>query len=288
MIDRLSILGLGLIGGSIARGARERRLARKITAWNRTPAVLEEALAARAIDLAAASPAEAVRGADLVILAVPVLAAPALGLEVRRHAPASAVITDAGSTKESIVAAMEAPSAGGAPFVGGHPIAGTENSGFAASRGNLFEGAPFILTPTARTEAAAAAKVETFWAGLGSRVYRLAPGEHDRLFALISHLPHLAAYALVGAVFSGLDDREEAARYMGGGFRDFTRIAASDPAMWRDICLDNRRHLLHALDLLESELSFIRQALSSGEAKTLEAIFAKARSRKKAACQPGT
>jgi prephenate dehydrogenase len=279
-VNRLAVLGLGLIGGSVALGAREGGLAREIIGWNRSPGPLQAALTSGVIDRSASTLREAVEEADLILLAVPVLATPALALEVHGHASPESVITDAGSTKESIVTAMEAVT-GGAPFVGGHPIAGAENSGLSAARKDLFVGAPFILTPTERTPPEADGLVESFWAGLGARVMRLAPAEHDRLFAHISHLPHVAAYALVGAVFTGLSDPGLIARFMGGGFRDYTRIAASDAGMWRDICLDNRRHLQHAIGLLEKELSCIREALSTGDGEALESIFNKARTLKR-------
>ncbi len=281
MVGNLSVVGLGLIGGSVALGARERGLARRITAFDTRPEMLEQARAAGVVDRAATSLKSAVRGADLIILAVPVLSIAPLAMEAHALAPRTAVITDVGSTKGTVTAALAALPRGGPAFVGGHPIAGTENSGFAAARGDLFEGAPFILTPTPRTGKRAAALVERFWTGLGSRVYRLSPAEHDRLFALISHLPHLVAYALVGAVYGGVGDAEAIARFSGGGFRDYTRIAASDPVMWRDICLDNREQILHALGLLENELAYIREVLSGGQGDTLRAIFEKSRTLKR-------
>lgn len=281
MIDNLSIIGLGLMGGSLALGAKARGLARSIAAWSRREETLREALRAGAIDRAAKDLEGAVAGADLVVVCVPVLALAPLAMRVHELASPGAVITDVGSTKESVVSAMEALGQRGAAFVGGHPIAGTENSGFAAARADLFNAAPFILTVTARTRTDAAGTVEKLWTGLGCRVYRMSPAEHDRLFALISHLPHLAAYALVGAVFSGADEPASVSQYAGGGFRDFTRIAASDPVMWRDICLDNRRHILHALDLLEGELGYIREAVSAGDGDTLQKIFEKARGKKR-------
>jgi prephenate dehydrogenase len=272
----LSIIGLGLIGGSVALGLRSAGAPWRITAYDTTSEELDLAVEAGAIDHAAPSMEEAVAGADLIILAVPVLAIVPLGLKIMEIAPAGAAVTDVGSTKESIVSAMEVAPSSEASFVGGHPIAGTEDSGFAAAREDLFSGAPYITTPTSRTREEAAEAVTGLWASLGSRIYRMSPEEHDRLFALISHLPHLAAFGLVGTVLSQLDP-EEVERFTGGGFRDFTRIAASDPVMWRDICLDNQRHILRTLDHLLNELSFIRETLAEGDGEALQHIFEKAR-----------
>ncbi len=281
VFSRLSIVGLGLIGGSIALGVKQRGLPWRVTAHDTDPDALDLALKAGAIDRAAGSLEETCEGADLIILAVPVLGVPPLAMKIHGLAGPRTVLTDVGSTKESVVKEMEALGDAGPRFVGGHPIAGTENSGFRAARGDLFENAPFILTPTGRTDAAAARTVELFWKALGCRIHRLSPAEHDRLFALISHLPHLAAYALVGAVLAGVGDSGTVRDFSGGGFRDFTRVAASDPVMWRDICLDNRTQLLHALDLYLGELSFMRDALAGGDGGTLENIFRKSRNMKK-------
>jgi prephenate dehydrogenase len=281
IVDRLAVVGLGLIGGSVALGARKRGLAREISGWDRDPSSLEAALAAGAIDRAAGALEEACAGADLVILAVPVRAAADIARAARAAAGGGAVVTDTGSTKESIVAAMDGM-AGGARFVGGHPIAGHENSGFGAARAALFDGAPFIITPTASTSPGAEDLVRLFWTGLGCRVQRLSPADHDRLFALISHLPHLVAFALVEAVFGGVGSLERVRTFTGGGFRDFTRIAASDPVMWRDVCLDNRDRIIEALDYLDGELAILREAVSTGNGGALEKYFQRARERRRA------
>jgi prephenate dehydrogenase len=275
-IGNLSIIGLGLIGGSIAISAGEARLAGSTTAFDTDPGSLDQALSSGCIDVAAGSLEEAVAEADLIILAVPVLSVAPVAFKVREMARPGAVISDVGSTKGSIVSAMEASGPPEVFFVGGHPIAGTENSGFPAARGDLFRGSPFIVTATNKTDQAAADLVAGFWSGLGSRIHRMTPDEHDRLFALISHLPHVVAYALVGTVMGSLDhDQVEA--FTGGGFRDYTRIAASDPVMWRDICLDNRTHILKTLDHLINELSFIRETMAEGEGEVLQRLFEKAR-----------
>jgi prephenate dehydrogenase len=172
---------------------------------------------------------------------------------------------------------MDALAPPAARFVGAHPIAGHEDSGLDASRGDLFDGAPCVVTPTPSTDPAALALVEALWTGLGCRLHRLSPAEHDRLFALISHLPHMASYALVRAVFDGVADPGRVRSFTGGGFRDFTRIAASDPAMWRDICLDNRDEILRAIDLLAGELGALRESIAGADGPALNDYFARSR-----------
>lgn len=281
IVSDLSIIGLGLIGGSIALDARTHGLAGHITAWDRDADTLRSAAESLAIDRAAGSLEEACAGAELIILAVPVAAAVPLAMEIHRRSSSGTVITDVGSTKESITAAMDDLPAGRADFVGGHPIAGIENSGFGAARKGLFSGAPFIITATEKTSRAAASLVEKFWTGLGCSIHHMPADEHDRIFALVSHLPHLVAYALVNSVLSGIGDPGTVGRFAGGGFRDFVRIAASDPVMWRDISLDNSSRILDALNIMEKEISAIKKALQSGDGEALHDIYKRARELKK-------
>jgi prephenate dehydrogenase len=279
-VGNLSVVGLGLIGGSVALGARERGLARRVTAFDLSPAAAEEALAAGAVDRVAPSLAECCREADLVIVAVPVMAIAPLALQAHAVTPPAAVISDVGSTKTSIVTLLDALPEGGPSFVGGHPIAGRENSGFASARGDLFQDAPFVITPGARSGQGVEV-VHRFWSGLGCRVHVMPPRQHDRLFAYLSHLPHLAAYALTDAVLEGVGGPDTARTFTGGGFRDFTRIAASDPVMWRDISLDNRDLLLPALDHLIARLDFLRGLLAAGDGAELEVVLTRIRAAKR-------
>ncbi len=276
-VGTLAVVGLGLIGGSVARGARERGLAETVVGCDRSAGVAAEALRRGFIDRVAETPENAARGADLVVLAVPVRAIASMAERVRRAALADCVVTDTGSTKASLAVAMDAVAPPAARFVGAHPIAGREDSGLDASQSDLFDGAPCVITPTPLSDPAAVARVESFWSGLGCRLHRLAPAEHDHLFALISHLPHVAAYALVRAVFHGAADPGLVRTFVGGGFRDFTRIAASDPDMWQDICIDNREEILRAVDLLAAELADLRASIATADGKALHDYFARSR-----------
>jgi prephenate dehydrogenase len=273
----LVIVGLGLMGGSLARAVKEAGLPWRVRGVARDPATRAAALAAGAVDEAVAGPAEAARGADLVVLALPVLAVPPAARELAPHLAPGTVVTDVGSTKAALVKSVEAVLPPGVPFVGGHPIAGTEESGFTASFAGLYRGARCLLTPGATSTPAATALVRELWGSVGMRVEELDPAAHDRILAVISHLPHVVAYALVNAAAAAEREVPGLLSYTGGGFRDFTRIAASHPAMWRDICLDNRAELLAAVDLFLAEAARLRALIAAGDAAGLEAAFAAAR-----------
>jgi prephenate dehydrogenase len=236
-----------------------------------------DALAAGAVDEACASAAEAARGADLVVIALPVRAIPDAVRELAPHLAPGTVVTDVGSTKAALVARVEALLPAGVPFVGGHPIAGTEESGFSASFAGLYRGARCLLTPGASSTPAAVALVRELWESVGMRVEAMDAAAHDRILAVISHLPHVVAYALVNAAAHADAALPGLLSYTGGGFRDFTRIAASHPAMWRDICLDNRDEVLRALDEFLAEAGRLRALIASGDADGLEQAFAAAR-----------
>jgi len=239
---RLTIVGLGLIGGSVARGARARGIADEIVAVGRNAETLAQARAAGVVDACTADVAKGVHGADLVVLCVPVGALPGLVRATWPHLAAGAVLTDVGSVKRDVVAAAEAcPRRDGLAFVGGHPMAGSERSGLAASDPDLFEGRLALLTQTPGTPEVAIVHVTAFWERLGSQVRVLSVEAHDRDVALISHLPHLAAYGLVSAADG------DALTLAGRGFGDTTRIAASAEALWMDIFRGNRAPLLAAL-----------------------------------------
>lgn len=273
----LSIVGLGLMGGSLARAVKEAGLPWRVRGMARAEATRREALAAGAVDEACATPAEAARGAHLVVLALPVLAVPEA---VRAMAPdlaPGAVVTDVGSTKLALTRRVEALLPPGAVFVGGHPIAGTEESGFTASFPGLYRGARCLLTTGATATPEAVAEVRALWEGVGSSVEVIDPQAHDRILAVISHLPHVVAYALVNAAAEADRGLPGLLAYTGGGFRDFTRIAASHPVMWRDICLDNREEILSALEGFLREAGRLRDLVAAGDGAGLEAAFAAAR-----------
>lgn len=273
MIEKLAIIGVGLIGGSFAMALREAGMVREIVGVGRSAANLQEALNCGAIDRIAAGAAAAVQDADLVMLAVPVGQMAAVMQQIAPHLAAHTVVTDAGSTKGDVVALarLHLPQhlAG---FVPGHPIAGAEKSGAGAANAGLFRGRQTVLTPLPETAAAATGLVRDAWLACGARAAEMAPEEHDRIFAAVSHLPHLLAFALVDEI-AARSNGKELFGYAAGGFRDFTRIAGSSPEMWRDICLANRDALLHELDAYQSQLARLRALLEQSDGAELERIF---------------
>jgi prephenate dehydrogenase len=236
-----------------------------------------EALAAGAVDEACATAAEAARGADLVVLALPVGVVPDAARDLAPHLAPGTVVTDVGSTKTVLTRRVEAVLPPGVPFVGGHPIAGTEESGFSASFAGLYRGARCLLTPGPTSTPEAIAAVRGLWESVGMRVEVLSAATHDRILAVISHLPHVVAYALVNAAAQADAGLPGLLAYTGGGFRDFTRIAASHPAMWRDICLDNRGEVLKALDEFLAEAGRLRSLIAAEDGAGLEGAFEAAR-----------
>ncbi len=268
MIRRLSLVGLGLLGGSVAKAARGLRLADEIVAVGRDRERLEPALRDGMVDRVTTDLADGVGGTDFCLLATPVATLAALLPTVWAALPADAVLTDVGSTKAAIVRAAERlgeerPLA----FVGSHPMAGSEQAGYRVSRPDLFRGATVILTPTERTDSHAVKRVGAFWEALGGRVVTLDPLTHDRATAAISHLPHLVADALVDAVVR-MDPRffEVAGR----GFKDTTRIAASDARVWREIFQENRAGLTEALGAFRAALDHLEGLLAAGDVPAIE------------------
>lgn len=277
MTPVLAVIGVGLIGGSFALALKRRGLVGRVVGAGRARANLELALARGIIDVIAADPAHAVEAADLVLVAVPVGAMSETFAAIAPALRPDALLTDAGSTKQDVVAAARAGLGEAlARFVPGHPIAGAEHSGAAAAQAELFQGRACILTPLAENRAEAVARIEALWQAVGARVARMSPATHDQVFAAVSHLPHLAAFALVAE----LAERPDAAqyfRYAGAGFRDFTRIAASHPEMWRDICLANRTALLAELDAYQARLAGLAALIAAGDGAALATTFARAR-----------
>lgn len=275
--ERVAVIGVGLIGGSFALALKAAGACAHVVGAGRSEANLRAALDCGAIDSAASDPAAAARGADLVLVATPVAQfkpvfaslAPALGPR--------ALVTDAGSTKRDVVAAARASLAGRLPrFVPAHPIAGSEESGVRAARADLFRGKKVVLTPLAENDPEDLARVEAAWLLCGTRVFRMSAEEHDAVFAAVSHLPHLLAFALVHEI-AGRSNSEQLFGYAASGFRDFTRIASSDPEMWRDICAANRDALLSELDRYLAQLQGVRADLAAGDRAALERLFAAAR-----------
>ncbi|MEZ2744796.1 bifunctional prephenate dehydrogenase/3-phosphoshikimate 1-carboxyvinyltransferase [Halopseudomonas bauzanensis] len=278
IIGRLAVIGLGLIGGSFAKGMRQSGLCREVVGCDRDPATLRQAVPLGAVDDITDDLASAVQGADLIMLAVPVLAMEQVLGQLARLELGQAVITDAGSTKNAVVDAVRTAFGHLPPqFVPGHPIAGSERSGVEAADAHLFRNHKVILTPLAETSEAALALVRQSWSALGADVEDMPLADHDEVLAATSHLPHLLAFSLVDTLASRSENLE-IFRYAAGGFRDFTRIAASDPVMWRDVFLANRDAVLRSLDNFTHDLSRLRAAVEDGDANTLLGVFTRARS----------
>ena len=277
IIERLAIIGVGLIGGSLARALREAGAVKTVVGIGRSQVNLEEALSLGICDEITQDVVEGVRGADLVFISVPVCAIPAVVREIAPFLAPGCVVTDGGSVKTAIVRESDALMPAGSYFVGGHPIAGTEHSGAAASFATLYRGKRCILTPTEHTNKIALELVARLWRLTGADVCFMEPGHHDRIFAEISHLPHAVAYALVHAVGTADVEGENVLSYTAGGFRDFTRIASSDPAMWRDIALMNREALMKSIDGFSASLADLRQRIDCGDAAGLSEFFTTAK-----------
>src|SRR5512133_99322 len=273
IIERLAIIGVGLIGGSLARALREVGAVKTVVGIGRSRANLGEALDLGICDEITQDAATGVKDAQVVFISVPVCAIPAVVAEIAPFLSPGCIVTDGGSVKTAIVRECEALMPPGCHFVGGHPIAGTEHSGAAASFATLYRGKRCILTPTERTDVAALDLVSRVWSLTGANVCCMEPGHHDRIFAEISHLPHMVAYALVHAVGTADVEGENVLSYTAGGFRDFTRIASSDPAMWRDISLMNREALLASIDGFSKSLAELRQRVDCRDPEGLAEFF---------------
>lgn len=274
---QITIIGTGLIGGSIGMAARRRALAKRVVGVGRKEDDADGPVRFGAVDVFTDDAAEAVKKADLVVLAVPVGQLEAVARSIAPSLQNGTTVTDVGSVKGGLVGRLEGSLGPQARFVGGHPIAGRERSGVAAADADLFEGAVCVLTPTPATDAKALDAVEALWTGLGARVVRLDPGEHDRIFAAVSHLPHLVAYALISAL-TEMDEQDPGLMsHSAGGLRDFTRIAASSPEMWRDICLANPDRIVEAVARFERSLSRLKSAVAAGDGEWLLAEFSAAR-----------
>jgi prephenate dehydrogenase len=273
---KLALIGVGLIGGSFARAALAAGEVDAVSGFDADAAALSTALDLGAITETAASAEAAVAHADLVMLAVPVGSMKGVMRTIAPHLRGDAVVTDVGSTKADVVAAARAELGAAFPrFVPGHPIAGRETHGVQSSQPRLFEGKLFIATPVAETSEDALVRVERLWQRLGCRVERMDANEHDRVFAAVSHLPHLLAFALVARI-AREDDAERKLAKAGAGFRDFTRIAASSPTMWRDVCIANRDALSVELAGYRAVLDELQAALDARDADALEAVFSAA------------
>ena len=276
-IDRLCVVGVGLIGGSVARALRKHNCVKHITGTGRNTETLEKAVALGVIDNYATDIQEAAQNADVVLVAVPLSAMPAVFEKLKPVLNDKTIVTDTGSAKQSVIRDLfnindDLP----ANFVPGHPIAGTEQSGVEASFAELFEGRRVILTPHEKTASQSIETVTQMWQTCGAEVITMNPEHHDEVLAATSHLPHMLAYALVDTL-ARMDDSQEIFEFAAGGFRDFTRIASSDPAMWHDICLANREQLVKVLRAFNDDLHRLSEAVEKGDSEFLKETFMRAK-----------
>ena len=285
--SRVTIIGLGLIGSSIARGVRASMPTVRLTGYDADPAVRATADRIGLVDDVTDSAGTAVIDADLVILCVPVGAMGAVAADFAADLPADAIVSDVGSCKAEVARAL-AVALPGATIVPAHPVAGTERSGPEAGFATLFHHRWCILTPSPDTPAAATERVRAFWTQLGAQVETMAPEHHDRVLAITSHLPHLIAYTIVGTA-SDLEEvtQGEVIKYSAGGFRDFTRIAASDPTMWRDVFLTNREAVLEMLQRFSEDLSQLQRAIRWGKGDELFDLFTRTRAIRRSIVEQG-
>jgi prephenate dehydrogenase len=276
-LKTLAVIGVGLIGGSFASALRRAGVTANVVGFDRDPEALEKAAALGVIDAAADSASEAARGADLVVVAVPVRSIAAVLHDVGLSLDPHAVVTDVGSTKTEVVATARGELRERFPrFVPAHPIAGRETSGVEAATPDLFKGARVVLAPAPETAPDALELVRSCWEAAGGKVTSISPEAHDRIFAAVSHLPHLLSFALVSEI-AARDNAAELLGFAAGGFRDFTRIAASSPEMWRDIALQNREALLAEIDRYGAQLAVFRELIEKGEGPGLQRLMSEAR-----------
>ncbi len=285
---KVALIGIGLIGSSLARVIRGKNLADTIAIATRSEETLKRAEELALGDLYFLSAAEAVRDADLVIVSVPVGASGAVAKEIAGSLAPGAIVTDVGSTKTSVIAQMQPHMPAHVHFIPGHPIAGTEHSGPDAGFASLFTGRWCILTPTPGTDSQAIETLTRFWEACGSNVDRMEANHHDLVLAIVSHLPHLIAYNIVGtAEHLEAVSEMEVIKYSASGFRDFTRLAASDPTMWRDVCLHNREAILEMLGRFTEDLTALQRAIRFGDGDALFDLFTRTRAVRRGIIEAG-
>jgi cyclohexadieny/prephenate dehydrogenase len=288
LFERIAIIGMGLIGSSIARAVRDRKLAGHITAIDASAEVTKRVKELGFADTAVTNVVKGVADADLVILCIPVGVNGKVARVMAKGLKAGAIVSDVGSVKAAVIKAVLPHLPDGVHFVPAHPVAGTEHSGPDAGFASLFDGKWCILTPPDGTDSAAVEQIEAFWKAIGSKVEIMTPEHHDLVLAVTSHIPHLIAYNIVGTA----DDLEavtkgEVIKFSAGGFRDFTRIAASDPTMWRDVFLHNREAVLEVLGRFQEDLFSLQRAIRWGEGDKLFDLFTRTRAIRRGIIQIG-
>jgi cyclohexadieny/prephenate dehydrogenase len=278
LFDTVAIIGIGLIGSSIARAARKHGLAKKIAIADSSEEARKVAAELKLGDSVHADPADAVKGADLTIICVPIGAYAEVGQAITPHLKSGSILSDVGSVKQAVLRDLGPLVPDHVHFIPGHPIAGTEHSGPAAGFAELFDGRWTILTPLPGWDEAAVERLQQFWTKMGAMVETMEPIHHDQVLAITSHLPHLIAYTIVGTA-TGLEEhtQREVIKFSASGFRDFTRIAASNPIMWRDIFLNNREAVLEMLGRFSEDLTALQRAIRWGEGEKLEDWFTRTR-----------
>jgi cyclohexadieny/prephenate dehydrogenase len=286
--ERIALIGIGLIGSSIARDVKQLGLAKNVVVSTRSEETLKRAEELELGTEYTVSAADAVKDADLVIVSVPVGASEAVARQIAGSLKPGAIVTDVGSTKASVIAQMAPHMPDNVHFIPGHPLAGTEKSGPDAGFAGLFRDRWCIFTPLPDTDPDALDRLKAFWMALGSRVDDMDSQHHDKVLAIVSHLPHIIAYNIVGTA----DDLEtvtesEVIKYSASGFRDFTRLAASDPTMWRDICLHNKDAILEMLARFSEDLAYLQRAIRWGEGDKLFELFTRTRAVRRSIIQAG-
>jgi cyclohexadieny/prephenate dehydrogenase len=288
LFERVALIGIGLIGSSISHALRRGGLARRIVGCARSEATRATALRLGLVEAAFADPAEAVAGADLVVLCVPVGAYAQISREIAPRLASGAILTDVGSVKGAVVRDVGPLVPKGVHFIPGHPIAGTEHSGPEAGFAELFDNRWCILTPLPDSDGGAVAKLTELWERMGSHVELMTPDHHDLVLAITSHVPHLIAYNIVNtAAHLERVTNSEVIKFSAGGFRDFTRIAASDPTMWRDVFLNNKEAVLEMLGRFSEDLTALQRAIRYGEGETLFKLFSEARAIRRGIIEAG-
>ena len=288
LFDTIAVIGLGLIGSSVARGVKSRGLARLIVGYDVSEEVRARSSELGFCDDVAATPEAAAAGADLIVVAVPVGATAKAVEAIAAHLKESAIVTEVGSVKAAVIRQVLAVLPAHASFVPGHPIAGTEHSGPDAGFAELFDGRWCILTPCERSTDEAVAKVTALWRGLGSAVEIMTPEHHDIVLAITSHIPHLIAYNIVGTA-SDLEQvtSSEVIKFSAGGFRDFTRIASSDPVMWRDVFLNNKEAVLEMLGRFTEDLAALQRMIRWDDGEALLELFTRTRAIRRGIIEAG-
>jgi cyclohexadieny/prephenate dehydrogenase len=286
--DRIALIGIGLIGSSLARVIRREGLAGHVAIATRSPATLKRAEELGLGDSYHADLAEAARDADLVVVSVPVGSSGEVTQAIAPVLKPGAILTDVGSTKGSVIAQMAPHVPAGVHFIPGHPLAGTEKSGPDAGFADLFSNRWCIFTPLPDTDPQALDRLAAFWRACGSNIDTMDPDHHDKVLAIVSHLPHIIAYNIVGTA----DDlqtvtKSEVIKYSASGFRDFTRLAASDPTMWRDVCLHNRDAILEMLSRFSEDLASLQRAIRWGEGDKLFDLFTRTRTIRRSIIEAG-